>query len=123
VPLSAGEWTLTMNPTALATCLNRRTFQLPTARFIDPTFYTGSLSLPGDDSFQFRDDVFARVPGTERFRGQITLADGVRAQIQFNLVTPSTMTGQLVTAYRVDTTYCSQSIPITFQRTEAATPT
>jgi hypothetical protein len=114
----AGEWTLTLNPNALATCLNRRTFQLPTARFVRPTTYTGSLSLLGDDSFRFQDDVFTRIPDTSRFTGFITLADGTRAQIQFVLVAARRMTGQLVTAYRVDTTHCSQSIPLTFERGE-----
>ena len=114
----AGEWMLTMNPNALASCLNRRTFQLPTERFISPIFYTSPLSFPDGDSFQFRDDVFTRIPGTNRFIGMITLDDGVRAQIQFNLVTPHAMTGQLVTSYRVDTTYCSQTIRFTFERAD-----
>lgn len=113
---AAGEWTLTLNDVALATCLNRRSFRLPTARIIAPTVYTGTLALDGD-TLRFRDDAFARVPGTTRFNGTFTLGDGTSVPIQLSIVTSTRMSGQIVTGYRVDTTRCSQTIRLTFERT------
>jgi hypothetical protein len=112
-----GDWTLTLNATALATCLNRRSFQLPTARIIAPTVYAGTLTISGD-ALRFRDDVFSRISSTNRFSGTLTLGDGTQAPIQLSIATSSRMTGQIVTGYRVDTTRCSQTITLTFERIE-----
>ncbi len=118
---AAGEWTLTLNPTARAICVSRRSFQLPSARIFHPTAYTNALVLMDGDSFRFRDDVYARIPGTtNRFGGTITLADATRATLQFALVTPTQMTGQIVAGYRVDTTACTETVLITFE--QAAQP-
>jgi hypothetical protein len=113
--IAHGDWTLILNATALATCLNRRSFQLPTARIIDPLAYSGTLTISGD-TLRFRDDLFTRIPGTSRFSGTFTLGDGTHAPIQLNRVTVSRMIGQIVTGYRVDTTRCSQTITLTFER-------
>ncbi len=111
-----GDWTLTLNTTAVASCLSQRRFVLPASRIFDPTSFSDTLTVIDDDSFQFRDDVFRRIEGTTRFSGAFTFPDTTAAQAIFNLTTTATMRGQMVANYRVDTTRCSETVQFEFRQ-------
>lgn len=113
---SPGDWTLTLNPTAIASCLSQRRFTLPSSRIFDPTTFRDALTMIDADSFGFRDDVFRRIRGTNRFSGAFSFPDGSVTTAQFDLTSATRMRGQLVAGYRVDTTRCSETVRFVFEQ-------
>jgi hypothetical protein len=103
----AGTWTLTFNSTTNASCQGYENVPIPSTEIFDNLTQTYSMFIINSNSFNYGNDVFTRIPGTNSFNGSFTFDDGTNAQIRFDMTSATSMFGQAVTNFTQDGVACS----------------
>ena len=104
---TAGTWIMTINATTNASCQGYENVPIPSTEVFDSLTFTFSMYIINSSSFNYGDDVFTRISGTNSFSGSFTFDDGTNAQIRFDLTSPTSMFGQAVTNFTDSGTPCS----------------
>ncbi|MEO8393612.1 MAG: hypothetical protein ABI700_11540 [Chloroflexota bacterium] len=104
---TAGTWNMTINATTNASCAGYENVPIPSTEVFDSLTYTFGMFIVNGNSFNYGQDVFTRIPGTNSFSGSFTFDDGTNAQIRFDLRSPTSMFGQAVTNFTQDGVACS----------------
>jgi len=107
---AAGGWVLVMDATSNASCAGGNNFPYNTSETFDPTTYGDTIVGIDSNSFYYSSDTFTRIPGTNSFTGTFTYADGTPGYVRFNLVSPTTMTGQITVNYSLEGSACSETV-------------
>ena len=113
-----GTWTLTLDPVMNASCLGYENVAVPTADVYTNTSWGGNLSIVNNGTFNFDGDNFQRLGPSNSFAGTIrfnyTEGGTTDTQVRFDLISPNSMTGQIVDNYTYDDgTPCSDTVTFT----------
>jgi len=104
---TAGSWNLTFNATTNASCQGYQNVPIPSTEIFDSLTFNYSMFIINSNSFNYGQDVFTRIPGTNSFAGSFTFPDGTNAQIRFDMTSATSMFGQAVVNFTQDNTPCS----------------
>ncbi|MBL8145135.1 MAG: hypothetical protein JNL34_02010 [Anaerolineae bacterium] len=115
---SPGTWTLTLDPVMNASCLGYENVSVPTADVYTSTSWSGNLSIVNNGAFNFDGDTFQRLGSSNSFAGTIrfsyTEGGTTDTQVRFDLISSSSMSGQIVDNYTYDDgTPCSDTVTFT----------
>lgn len=104
---TAGRWLMTINATTNASCQGYQNVPIPSTEVFDSLTFNFSMFIINSNSFNYGNDVFTRIPGTNSFSGSFTFDDGTNAQIRFDMTSATSMFGQAVTNFTDGGTPCS----------------
>lgn len=110
-----GTWTLTLDPVMNASCLGYENQSVATADIYTNTSWNGNLSIVNNGMFNFDGDNFQRLGASNSFSGIIrfnyTEGGTTDTQVRFDLISPTSMTGQITDNYTYeDGTPCSDTV-------------
>ncbi|MFN8377925.1 MAG: hypothetical protein U0452_04565 [Anaerolineae bacterium] len=110
-----GGWTLTLDAIMNASCLGYNNVAVPTADVYTNTSWGGNLSVVNNGTFNFDGDNFQRLGSSNSFAGTIsfnyTEGGTTDTQVRFDLISPTSMSGQIVDNYTYDDgTPCSDTV-------------
>ncbi len=104
---TAGNWLITFNANANASCAGYENVSFPTTELYDSLTDTFYLYIVNRDAFNYGRADFTRIPGSNGFYGTFTFEDNTNGQMRFELLSPTSMRGSIVGNYTIDGVACS----------------
>jgi hypothetical protein len=101
-----GSWTLTINPVLNASCGGENA-PLSSSEIYGELTYVYSVSILSPDLMVFFGDLYRRYPGSNSFDGMFTYADGVQSPARLDVLSPTTIHGEINDLFQYDGYTCS----------------
>ena len=104
---TAGVWTLTIDPVINASCEGTQNAPIPSSEVYEEVSFIISVSNIDTDRLVFNGDLFTRYPGSNSFDGMVTFTDGTQDSGRVDIITPTTIRGEINDLFIYDGFQCS----------------